>query len=262
MIRKALAVMLLVLMLSPAVYAETENIYHINEVTSEDFYEAWLSMGIENKLEKTMKIEGVIAGSVRDDALVTKIRDGFNLARGKHPEEFVDAHTINLKTSQNTVTIRIKTELSEDEISSIKESYLIEVQKFINTLEIVDSATDMEKVQAVYKKVMDVVEYRNNTLNDSTGLGALTSGYGSCNGYTSIVNSSLMKLGIDSTGVLGYVNNHNGWELHVWNKVNIDGETYYLDATWGDASADNAKKYFTKSLSEFNKHTLHEAFGN
>ena len=43
----------------------------------------------------------------------------------------------------------------------------------------------------------------------------------------------LNRLGVFCTLVDGYGKNN---ERHAWNLVEVDGEYYYVDTTWGDAS--------------------------
>lgn len=58
-----------------------------------------------------------------------------------------------------------------------------------------------------------------------------------CNGYAKAAQLLLNRLGIECTLVTGTVHNRNSsGERHAWNLVKCNGQYYYLDVTWGDAS--------------------------
>ena len=65
-----------------------------------------------------------------------------------------------------------------------------------------------------------------------TAYGALVGGKAVCEGYAKAMQLLLHRASIPVTLVTGTAK--DGGESHMWNLVTIDGENYYLDATWND----------------------------
>ena len=72
--------------------------------------------------------------------------------------------------------------------------------------------------------------------------GALADGHAVCSGYAFAMLLLLQKAGFDATVVNGNVRETG--ESHLWNLVTVDGERYYLDATWDDNNDELRHNYF------------------
>lgn len=68
-----------------------------------------------------------------------------------------------------------------------------------------------------------------------TAYGALVEGKAVCQGYTDAMGYLLSAVGIDNTSVFGKSAGVN----HIWNAVKIEGDWYYLDATWDDVEGES-----------------------
>jgi len=83
---------------------------------------------------------------------------------------------------------------------------------------------------------------RNCTYSDdiedpekSTAYGALVEGSAACMGYSLAMLLMLELNGIDAYVVTGQASNSAGFSGgHAWNKARIEGNWYYMDATWND----------------------------
>ena len=92
--------------------------------------------------------------------------------------------------------------------------------------------SDYEKVQAVFRHVIDTVDYDLEAPDNQMVTSALVGRRSVCSGYAREVQYLLHRMGIPCIYVSGKI----GEGSHAWNIVRCDGKWYQLDATFGDPS--------------------------
>lgn len=94
-------------------------------------------------------------------------------------------------------------------------------------------SSEYEKVRYVYEYLVKNTEYVLDCEDNQNICSVFLNGKSVCLGYAKAAQYLLGRLGINAILVSGTV---EGGQEHAWNIVQIDGDYYHVDVTWGDAS--------------------------
>lgn len=121
--------------------------------------------------------------------------------------------------------------MNEDTISSMQQV----IDQYVSTClqGVSQSASDYEKVKYVYEYIIRNTEYNLEAPENQNICSVFVHRQSVCLGYAKAIQYLLQQLDVSVTVVTGSVETGEG---HAWNLVKINGQYYYLDATWGDAS--------------------------
>lgn len=127
------------------------------------------------------------------------------------------------------------------------------VSEIIESLGLEDK-TNYEKISAIYDYICDNVDYTVSADDDNisrTAYSALVEGKAVCQGYCVSLYRLLLEAGIDNRIIFGDgVAPDGSKNAHTWNIVELHGEYYYVDVTWGD-SADRSEYFLRPAGSGF-----------
>ena len=174
--------------------------------------------------------EGLAAGLTQDD-----VDHIFQAVLIDHPEYFyVTGYQYTRYTrADKLVRVEFLPTYSIDYETAVARKGEIEAAAAAILAQAPLDGSDYDKVKFVYDYVIRNTEYNLNAPENQNIYSVLCAGESVCQGYAKTVQLLLNRMGVECTLVLGYV---DGGEGHAWNLVKVDGEYYYVDATWGDAS--------------------------
>lgn len=185
----------------------------------------------------------------------------FQCVLNDHPELFyVEGYSYTRYTRGDRITAvtfsgtysmdRETAAVRKEEIEAAAEALLAGVS---------EDADQYTKVKYVYDTIIRQTDYDPAAADNQNIYSVFVGGRSVCQGYAKATQYLLNRLGVECTLVLGTVEAESGQpsagsreetaaeaeagpetparsEGHAWNLVRVDGEYYYVDTTWGDAS--------------------------
>lgn len=146
-----------------------------------------------------------------------------------------------------TIRLNYKYSISKEEL----ETYLRQIDDIVRAVE---GKSDYDKAKYIHDWIVNNTRYAYDqyltgeyTLSDGvkvhTPFSIFKHGIAICQGYAETFELLANEVGLNSQIVTGESYNSNGWGLHAWNLVEIDGRQYHIDTTWDDPVSIGGREY-------------------
>lgn len=146
-----------------------------------------------------------------------------------------------------TIRLNYKYSISKEEL----ETYLRQIDDIVRAVE---GKSDYYKAKYIHDWIVNNTRYAYDqyltgeyTLSDGvkvhTPFSIFKHGIAICQGYAETFELLANEVGLKSQIVTGEAYTSNGWGLHAWNLVEIDGRQYHVDNTWDDPVSSGGREY-------------------
>lgn len=183
------------------------------------------------KLNASFKVTGTLDRESLD-VVMTAVYDD-------HPEIFwLDtSYSYGYTTKGSVVSVTLEFNSTADNFSDNKNKF----DNITNTIIAKTSglASDLEKERLVYKYLMNIITYDENSVLNQSAYSAVVNGSSVCAGYSRAFQYIMMQIDIPCYFCSGYANNN----YHAWNIIRIDGVFYNVDLSWDDGLSESSSAY-------------------
>ncbi|OWA33833.1 hypothetical protein B9G55_21090 [Saccharibacillus sp. O16] len=142
----------------------------------------------------------------------------------------VDQFEMSTETSGNQATVTFSASYLENKQQA--DYVTAQVKATLKSI-IKPGMTSEDKIKAIHDYIVAKFAY-DESLTRYSAYDGLTEGTTVCQGYALLGYRMLNLAGIETKIVEGYA----GGDLHVWNKVKLNGNWYNIDLTWDDPTPD------------------------
>lgn len=173
-----------------------------------------------------------------------------------HPEYFFFGYEYSYIDEEDYIEFYPSYDYDEKETKDYMEAVEENTKEIIETAKKAD--TDLKKVQIFYEYLIESIDYKETDGYDQKILSAFIEKETVCAGYAKGYQYLLNQVGIKNAAIIGRTlidsNDMDAGVLHAWVMVELDGEYYYCDPTWGDVdnkdSAHSCYGYFLMNSEE------------
>lgn len=110
--------------------------------------------------------------------------------------------------------------------------------------EVTPAWTDFQKYKLVHDAIVNGCVYYESDSDCYTAYGCLVGGNAVCEGYSKALMLLCDRVDIPCLPVIGQGLNEDGsTQVHIWNKVMLNGQWYASDITWDDPLFESAENY-------------------
>ncbi len=203
---------------------------------------------------------------IMDDILMDEadIRLTIKALTDDNPQVFWLSDTFGFltNTGKNYTAVQLYSRLSPTQLDKAVSELKTSVDSFLGTLR--DGLSQYELELMIYNYILASCSYDKSIEVDESGFpktntnafdtyGAIVEKTAVCEGYSRTFQLLCNLVGIKCVNIIG----QSQGELHMWNAVEIEGENYFVDTTWGD-SDEKAQKYDYLNINETQLKENHE----
>lgn len=170
---------------------------------------------------------------------IEEVKTIFEKVLYDHPEFYYINSQFQYFKNRQTIKFLPKYDYSQTEVVEFNQQLETKTKTFIT--ETKKMTSPLQQARLVYQYMIENVVYQENKKTDQNILSSLLEGKSVCAGYARGYQYLANRLGLKSVYIVGTAQESNqqtaSGDGHAWVMLQMDGDYYYCDPTWGDVVA-------------------------